>query len=124
MVFSDLKQVLLFADVTEAFPESVRETGAVVRRSGYETELPEEGVSAAFDAVEVVGEEFRWIHFRIFLLLWGWAMRGGVLDLGGYSKAVLLSFTVCFFTNATKENLIAQLFVDLESSAWSHIKDN
>ena len=32
--------------------------------------------------------------------------------------------TVCFFTNDTKENLIAQLFVELESSAWSHIKDN
>ena len=32
--------------------------------------------------------------------------------------------TVCLFTNATKENLIAQLFVELESSAWSHIKDN
>ena len=32
--------------------------------------------------------------------------------------------TVCLFTTATKENLIAELSVELESSAWSHIKDN
>ena len=30
--------------------------------------------------------------------------------------------TVCLFTTATKENLIARLPDELESSSWSHIK--
>ena len=68
MIFSNLQQILLFADVTEAFPEGVRKAGAVVRRRCDKAEFSEKCVSAAFDTVEVIREKLGRIDFGVFLL--------------------------------------------------------
>ena len=68
MIFSDLKEVLLLADVSEALPEGVREAGAVIRSRGDEAELPKEGVSPALDPVEVIREKLGRVYLRVFFL--------------------------------------------------------
>ena len=59
------------------------------------------------------------LSLKCFTVFWSGFLRKKHLQMSQYTAD-----TVCFFTNDTKENLIAQLFVELESSAWSHIKDN
>ena len=68
MIFPNLQQILLFADVTEAFPEGVREAGSVVRRRRDKAEFSEKSVSPAFDTVEVIREKLGRIDFGVFLL--------------------------------------------------------